>query len=285
MIDLAKVSSVVVQGMTGANGAFHTERMLAYGTPIVAGVTPGKAGQTLYDVPIYDRVADAVATHGQIDASVIFVPAKFAKSAILEALDAQIPLIVIITEGIPVHDMLQISQHKHRQGSVIVGPNCPGVLVPGRYLLGIIPTSIALPGNTAIISRSGTLTYEAIDGLTRRQYGQYAVVGIGGDRVAGSDFTTWLQVFEQAADVERIVMIGEIGGTTEIAAAEYISQMNTPVYAYIAGHSAPAGVQLGHAGALLGSNQLETAGAKNAALAGAGAITADTLPDLLDKLV
>lgn len=284
MISLQDVKSVIVQGMTGSHGAFHTERMLAYGTPIVAGVTPGKAGQTLYDVPIYNQVSDAIQAHGQIDASVIFVPAKYAKSAVFEALDAKIPLIVVITEGIPVHDMLQILQHKNKQGSIIIGPNCPGLLVPGRYSLGIIPTEISTPGNTAIISRSGTLTYEAIDGLTRRGHGQYAVVGIGGDRVSGSDFVTWLEEFEATPEVECVIMIGEIGGGAEIAAAKYISQMNTPVYSYIAGHSAPPGVQLGHAGALLGGEH-ESAKTKTEALAAAGATTADSLPALLDKLV
>jgi succinyl-CoA synthetase alpha subunit len=279
------VPNVIVQGVTGTHGSFHAKTMLEYGTNIVAGTSPNKAGETIHGVPVYGSIADIQADH-RVDASVIFVPAKFAKSAVIEAIDAKIPLIVIITEGIPVHDMLQINQHKQGSSSVVIGPNCPGVLVPGSHLLGIIPARLSTPGKTAIVSRSGTLTYEAMDGLTRRGIGQSHVVGIGGDRVQGTSFVDCLQLFEADDNVERILLIGEIGGTSEIAAAEFIaSSMTKPVYAYVAGHSAPAGVQLGHAGAILGTNQLETARAKTDALEQAGATTADSLPELLEKMV
>lgn len=280
--DVLSGHSVIVQGITGKHGAFHTESMLAYGTHVVAGTSPGKSGQQVHDVPVYGSVADIQADM-DVDASVIFVPAAHAKSAAIEAIDARIPLIVIITEGIPVHDMLQIRQHQQGSDSVIIGPNCPGVLVPGVHSLGIIPARLSSPGSTAIVSRSGTLTYEAMDGLTRRGLGQRYVIGIGGDRLRGSNFRDCLELFEADPSVERIVLIGEIGGLDEIAAADYISSRVTkPVYAYVAGHQAPVGVQLGHAGAILGGNQLETAAAKTEHLAARGAVTADNLRDLLD---
>lgn len=281
--ELFTAKNVIVQGITGAHGSFHTANMLAYGTNIVAGTSPTKAGQSVHGVPVYSRIADIPQS---IDATVIFVPARFAKSAVFEALDAQIPLIAIITEGIPIHDMLQIKQHKRAGKATIIGPNCPGVLLPGNNLLGIIPSPLSKPGDTAIVSRSGTLTYEVMDGLTRRDIGQKYIIGIGGDRIPGTSFVDCLRLFEQDDDVKRIVLIGEIGGSLEAEAAEYIkSSVTKPVYAYIAGHTAPPGVQLGHAGAILGTNLLESAPEKTTLLTDAGAITADNLESLLEKMV
>jgi succinyl-CoA synthetase alpha subunit len=220
-----------------------------------------------------------------IDASVIFVPPAHAKAAILEAIREKIPLIVCITEHIPVHDMLYIKQQLKGSKSTLIGPNCPGILTPGHALLGIIPARLATPGDTAIVSRSGTLTYEAMDLLTRAGLGQKYIVGIGGDMVRGSDFIEVLAQFQADPDVKRIVMIGEIGGVDEIAAADYIeAHVTKPVYAYIAGHSAPAGVQMGHAGAILGTNELESAATKTAYLAAHGAITAESITALIEKI-
>lgn len=280
--DIFAPQNVIVQGITGSHGSFHTLNMLRYGTPIVAGTSPSKAGTTLEGVPVYKSIADIKADNSQIDASVIFVPAAHARGAVMEAIDAEIPLIVCITEHIPVHDMLQIRQHMIGKRSVLIGPNCPGVLIPGSTLLGIIPAQLASPGTTAVVSRSGTLTYEAMDLLTKRGLGQRYVVGIGGDMVQGSSFQDCLELFENDPGVETIVMIGEIGGTSEIEAATYIAHNITkPVYAYIAGHTAPAGVQLGHAGAILGTNHLETAAAKSESLAASGVTVRDSITELI----
>ena len=283
--DIFLGKNIIVQGITGSHGSLHTKNMLTYDTNIVAGTSPNKAGQHVHGVPVYASIRD-IKQDFTVDISIIFVPAPFAKSAIIEAIDEKIPLIVVITEGIPVHDMLQITQHRQGSDSVIVGPNCPGVLVPGTHSLGIIPAHLASPGDTAIVSRSGTLTYEAMDGLTRRGFGQKYVIGIGGDRIAGTSFVDCLALFEKDPDIKRIVLIGEIGGSQEIEAANYIrTSVNKSVYAYVAGHTAPLGVQLGHAGAILGTNKLETAGAKTDALSQAGAVTALSLGELLDKMV
>jgi succinyl-CoA synthetase alpha subunit len=277
-------TNVIVQGITGHQGAFHTRMMREYGTNIVAGTSPNKAGTTVEGVLVYKTIADIKKDMG-IDASVIFVPPAHAKAAILEAIREKIPLIVCITEHIPVHDMLYIKQQLKGSKSTLIGPNCPGVLTPGHALLGIIPARLATPGDTAIVSRSGTLTYEAMDLLTRAGLGQKYIVGIGGDMVRGSDFIEVLAQFQVDPDVKRIVMIGEIGGVDEIAAADYIeAHVTKPVYAYIAGHSAPAGVQMGHAGAILGTNELESAAAKTAYLAAHGAITAESITALIEKI-
>jgi succinyl-CoA synthetase alpha subunit len=277
--------NVIVQGITGTHGAFHTRNMIAYGTPIVAGTSPTKAG-TLFDdtIPVYARIAD-IQRDIPVDISVVFVPAAHAKAAMFEAIDAEVPLIVCITEGIPVHDMLAVYKKLQGSRSTLIGPNCPGVLVPGNNLLGIIPAALASQGDTAVVSRSGTLTYEAMDLLTRHGLGQKYIIGIGGDMVRGTGFTECLELFENDPDIARIVMIGEIGGTDEIAAADYIRQHVTkPVYAYIAGHSAPAGVQMGHAGAILGTNKLETAAVKTAYLAERGCHTAKSITELIAKV-
>ncbi|OYW85695.1 succinate--CoA ligase subunit alpha [Candidatus Saccharibacteria bacterium 32-49-10] len=275
---------VIVQGITGTHGAFHTRNMVKYGTKIVAGTSPTKAGTTVDGIPVYARIADIQADM-PVDASVIFVPAAFAKAAILEAIAAKVPLIVCITENIPVHDMLTIRQQLQGSASVLIGPNCPGVLIPGGNLLGIIPAHLATLGDTAVVSRSGTLTYEAMDLLTRHGYGQKYVIGIGGDMVRGTGFTECLALFESDPDITRIVMIGEIGGTDEAEAADYIQQNITkPVYAYIAGHSAPVGVQMGHAGAILGTNSMESAQAKTDYLRQSGVTVADSIGELISAI-
>lgn len=276
--------NVIIQGITGAQGKFHTQNMTAYGTHIVAGTSPTKAGTTVDGIPVYATIAD-IQRDMTVDASVIFVPAPHAKAAILEAIDAEIPLIVCITEHMPVHDMLYIKQRIARSKSILIGPNCPGILTPGNQLLGIIPARLATPGDTAIVSRSGTLTYEAMDLLTKAGFGQKYIIGIGGDMIRGTGFVECLELFEADPDVKRIVMIGEIGGTDEIAAADYIkSNLSKPVYAYIAGHSAPPGVQMGHAGAILGTDIHESASAKTEYLAKAGAITAESIVALIEKI-
>lgn len=276
--------NVIIQGITGKNGRFHAQNMLNYKTHIVAGTSPNQAVSEVHGVPVF-RTIDDIKKRFAIDISVIFVPAPHAKAAILEAIQAQIPLIVCITEGVPVHDMLEIKQKLRRSHSVLIGPNCPGVLLPDGQLLGIIPTPLATPGYTAIVSRSGTLTYEAMSLLTQAHFGQRYIIGIGGDMISGSSFVDCLQLFQNDPSVKRIVMIGEIGGISEITAADYIKQsINKPVYAYIAGHSAPNGVQMGHAGAILGTNALESATAKTAYLQQAGAITANSISQLIQKI-
>lgn len=275
--------NVIVQGITGAHGAFHASAMKASGTNVVAGTSPKKAGEVIDGIPVYASVADIQADM-HVDISVIFVPAAAAKGAILEAIAAGIPLIVCITEGVPLHDMLHISQQLEKGGSRLIGPNCPGALLPGGNKLGIIPAHLALPGRVGIVSRSGTLTYEAMDGLTRRGIGQKYIIGIGGDRIQGTNFIDCLELFQNDPDVDRIVMIGEIGGSSEIEAAEYIEKHVTkPVYAYVTGHHAPMGIQLGHAGAILASAD-ESAGAKTDYLAQKGVITATNITSLIARL-
>ena len=276
--------NVIIQGITGKNGRFHARNMLDYKTSIVAGTSPNQAISEVHGVPVFRKIDD-IKKRFAIDISVIFVPAPYAKAAILEAIQAQIPLIICITEGVPVHDMLEIKQKLRLSHSVLIGPNCPGVLLPGRQLLGIIPASLATPGDTAIVSRSGTLTYEAMSLLTQAGFGQRYIIGIGGDMISGSNFVDCLQLFQNDPSVKRIVMIGEIGGISEITAADYIKQfISKPVYAYIAGYSAPSGVQMGHAGAILGTNALESAAAKTAYLQQSGTITANSISQLIQKI-
>lgn len=215
--------NVIVQGITGSQGTFHTKAMKRAGTHIVAGTSPSKAGTTIEDIPVYATIRDIKQDH-TVDTSVIFVPAPFAKAAVIEAVDAEIPLIVCITEGIPVHDMLYIKQYMKGKRSSLIGPNCPGVLLPGVARLGIIPDFMGMPGSVGIVSRSGTLTYEAMAGLTARGIGQKYVIGIGGDPVRGTGFMECLELFERDPEVTHIVMIGEIGGTDEQVAAEYIKK-------------------------------------------------------------
>jgi len=283
MDNLFAGKNVIVQGITGAHGSFQTKAMIAAGTHIVAGTTPGKAGQIVENIPVYDSIKDIQQDH-TVDTSVIFVPAAYAKGAILEAISAEIPLIICITEGIPVHDMLKVNEKLRISKSVLLGPNSPGALLPGINKLGIIPASMSLPGTAAIVSRSGTLTYETMASLTAKGIGQKYVIGIGGDVIHGIGYIECLQLFESDPDVDQIILIGEIGGQEEIQAADFIKQSVTkPVFAYIAGHHAPEGIQLGHAGAILGS-AAESASAKTEKLAESGAITATSITELLSNI-
>lgn len=244
---------LLVQGITGHEGEFHSRQMLAYGTQVVAGVVPGKGGQRACDgrVPVFDTVKEARAATNA-NASIVYVPAQSAPNAILEAADAGIPLIVCITEGIPVHDMIQISAHLVQKQVKLIGPNCPGVLSPGKANVGIIPGHIATPGPVGIVSRSGTLTYTIIHALTSRGIGQSTCVGIGGDPVVGTPFVEVLEMFDEDPSTEQVVLIGEIGGSAEEQAAQFIAErMTKPAVAFVAGRTAPPGKRMGHAGAII----------------------------------
>jgi len=261
---------VVVQGFTGSEGSFHAEQMMGYGTNVVAGVTPGKGGQTHLDRPVYDTVAEAVEKENA-NTSIIFVPPPFAADAIQEAADAGIEVIMCITEGIPQKDMKPTYHFVQKKGAQLIGPNCPGAITPGEAKVGIMPAMIFEPGPVGIISRSGTLTYEAVDQLTRAGYGQSTAVGIGGDPIIGTRFIDALKMFEDDPQTEGVVLIGEIGGSAEQEAAEYIrDHMSTPVFGFIAGRTAPPGRRMGHAGAIV-SGGSGTAEAKFDALEAAGA--------------
>jgi succinyl-CoA synthetase alpha subunit len=266
-----KNTRLVVQGFTGKEGSFHSEQMIEYGTPLVAGVTPGKGGTTHLDRPVFDTVSDAVKQEGA-NAAVIFVPPPFAADAVLEAAEAGIKTIVCITEGIPVRDMVPVYKYVQEKGAALVGPNCPGVLTPGQAKVGIMPAMIFSEGNVGVVSRSGTLTYEAVDQLTRQGLGQSTAVGIGGDPIIGSRFIDVLRRFQADDQTEAVVMIGEIGGTAEEEAAAYIrDHMTKPVFCFIAGQTAPPGRRMGHAGAIISGGK-GTAEDKIAALEEAGAV-------------
>ncbi len=278
-----KDTKVICQGFTGSQGTLHSEQALAYGTQLVGGVTPGKGGGTHLGLPIFDTVADAVQATGAT-ASVIYVPAGFCKDSILEALDAGIELIVCITEGIPTLDMLAVKARLELTGARMIGPNCPGVITPGECKIGIMPGDIHLPGKVGIVSRSGTLTYEAVKQTTDRGFGQSSCVGIGGDPIPGSHFIDILELFEKDSATEAIVMVGEIGGTAEEEAAAYIkAKVTKPVVGYIAGVTAPPGKRMGHAGAIIAGGK-GTADDKFAALQDAGVRTVRSLAEIGDAL-
>lgn len=276
--------TVLVQGITGHHGAFHTRGMLDAGTNVVAGVTPGKGGQEIHGIPVYSSVAEAKQAHPELDTSVVFVPAAFAKNAVCEAIDQGIEHLIVITEGIPVHDALHMYRYALDHGATMVGPNCPGLIVPGSHKLGIIAAHITSPGATALISRSGTLTYELADALTKRGIGQSIILGIGGDPVPGMDFIDALKMIEADEKTEQIILVGEIGGTSEQLAADFIAEHVTkPVYGLVVGHSAPAGQTFGHAGAIVG-NDSESARAKTAYMDAHGLRMSPTLDELIASI-
>jgi succinyl-CoA synthetase alpha subunit len=265
---------VLVQGITGREGSFHTEQMVEYGTNVVSGVTPGGKGKSVVGAPVFDTVADAVAETAP-NVAIIFVPARFAPDAIYEAIDNGLPLVVCITEGIPVADMVPLYAHVQNRGSRLLGPNCPGLITPGEAKVGIMPGFIHTPGPVGVVSRSGTLTYEVVDALSRAGTGQSTAVGIGGDPIIGTSFVDVLGLFEADPATEAIVMIGEIGGNDEETAARFIQDHVTkPVVGFIAGQTAPPGKRMGHAGAII-SGGSGTAAEKMAALEAAGVRVVD----------
>lgn len=270
-----KDTKVVVSGITGREGGFHAKQMMDYGTQVVAGVTPGKGGQEFEGVPVFNTVAEAVKETGA-NTSLIFVPAPFAADAILEAATSGVELVICITEGVPVNDMVPVKAYIDSHAVTLLGPNCPGMLTPDEARVGIIPGSIAKAGNVGIVSRSGTLTYEVSYELLQRDIGVTTIVGIGGDPVPGMNFIDVLRAFQADPDTEAIVMIGEIGGTDEEKAAAFIAeQVTKPVFAFIAGRTAPPGRRMGHAGAIIGGGGEGTAQSKIDALVAAGATIGD----------
>jgi len=274
-----KNTRVVVQGITGREGSFHAQQMLDYDTKVVAGVTPGKGGTKHLGVPVFNTVAEAVAKTGA-NASIIFVPPPFAADAVLEAVEANLPLVICITEGVPVLDMVRVAAAMKDSKSRLIGPNCPGVISPGKCKMGIMPASIHKPGNVGVVSRSGTLTYEAVGQLTQLGIGQSTCIGIGGDPIIGTSFLDSIRMFNDDPDTHAIVMIGEIGGNAEEVAAEYIKKhVKKPVVGFIAGQTAPPGRRMGHAGAIISGGH-GTAIEKYKAMRAAGIHTIQSPADI-----
>ncbi len=275
---------VVVQGITGGEGKFHTEQMIEYGTNVVAGAVPGRGGQEVAGVPVYDTVSQAV-REGDADASVVFVPPAFAADAIFESLDSELDLAVAITEGVPTQDMSKVAKRLSEVDTHLVGLNCPGLITPGEAKLGILPGDIFSSGNVGLVSRSGTLTYQVVDNLTNRGLGQTTAVGIGGDPIIGTSFVDALSLFEADPDTEAVVMCGEIGGEDEEQAAQFIAEnMDTPVAGFIAGRTAPPGKRMGHAGAIVSGSGTGTAESKIDALNDAGVPVGDTPEEVADNV-
>lgn len=278
-------TKVVVQGITGREGSFHTKLMLEYGTRIVAGVTPGKGGLQVHGVPVYDTVKEAVENHGVIDASIIFVPARFVSDAVYEALDNGIKVVVVITEGVPLYEELRFINYARSKGAVVVGPNTPGVISPGECKLGIMPSHVFNKGSVGVISRSGTLTYEIARELGKVGFGQSTVVGIGGDPVTGLDFIDVYEMFLKDPETEAVVLIGEIGGDAEERFAHYYAKLKhrKPVVSYIAGRTAPPGKRMGHAGAII-SMGMGDFSSKRRALENSGVVVIDKPSDVASAL-
>ena len=275
---------VVVQGITGGEGKFHAGQMIEYGTNVVAGAVPGKGGQEVHGVPVYDTVDEAVEAE-DADASVIFVPPAFAADAIFESLDTDLDLAVAITEGIPTQDMAKVNKRLDETDTRLIGPNCPGIITPGEAKLGILPGNIFSEGNVGLVSRSGTLTYQVVDNLTERGLGQSTAIGIGGDPIIGTSFVDALEAFEADTDTDAVVMCGEIGGEDEEQAARFIGEhMDTPVAGFIAGRTAPPGKRMGHAGAIVSGSGTGTAQSKIDALNDAGVPVGDTPEEVADHV-
>ncbi|MFW9935159.1 MAG: succinate--CoA ligase subunit alpha [Candidatus Thorarchaeota archaeon] len=279
-----KSTKILVQGITGREGHFHTQAMLEYGSTVLAGTTPGKGGQEIEGIPVFDSVIEAKDQFPEINASIIFVPARFAADAATEALDARLDVVTVITEHIPVHDEMRFIELARQQGSYIIGPNTPGIITPGQCKLGIMPAHVFAPGRVGLISRSGTLTYEVAASLTDAGFGQSTAIGLGGDPIVGMSFVDALKLFEEDKGTDAMVLIGEIGGSAEEEAAEYVKEhVSKPVIAYIAGRTAPKGKRMGHAGAIV-SGKMGTAEGKIKALRKVGITVLDRPIDVDETL-